>query len=312
VTSVQDCSSIDALPAYMALRDRGELTARVYAWRPESSLPALRQGGVRPGLGDDRLRLGAVKIFSDGSMGSGTAAFFAPYADDPGTTGLLLHADGELARLVLEADRDGFALAVHAIGDRANALVLDAFAAAAAANGPRDRRFRIEHAQVVREADMDRFRALGVVASIQPSHCADDLRWAERRIGRERCRDAYRFRSFLERKIEVAVGTDWPVEPLDPRLGLHAATTRERPEGGPEGGWFPEEKVSLEDALDAATRGSAYAEFAEKRKGTLAPGYLADLVVFAGDLLAVPTREILDLPVDLTVVGGDVVYEREP
>jgi predicted amidohydrolase YtcJ len=312
VTSVQDCSSIDALPTYMELRDRGELTARVYAWRPESSLPALRQGGVRPGLGDDRLRLGAVKIFSDGSMGSSTAAFFAPYADEPGNTGLLLHADGELSRLVEQADRDGFALAVHAIGDRANALVLDAFAAAAAANGPRDRRFRIEHAQVVRERDLDRFRALGVVASIQPSHCADDLRWAERRIGRDRCGDAYRFRSFLDRGVAVALGTDWPVEPLDPRPGLHAAVTREHPDEGPAGGWFAQEKVSLEDALDAATRGSAYAEFAERRKGTLVPGRLADLVVFGGDLFAVPPREILSLPVDLTVVGGDVVFERRP
>jgi predicted amidohydrolase YtcJ len=267
---------------------------------------------MRPGLGDGRVRLGALKVFSDGSMGAGTAAFFAPYSDEPGNSGLLLHPDGELARLVKEADAAGFTLAVHAIGDRANALVLDAFAAAAAANGPRDRRFRIEHAQVVRDEDLGRFGALGVVASIQPSHCTDDQRWAERRIGRERCRGAYRFRSFLESKVAVAVGTDWPVEPLDPRPGLHAAVTRERPEGGPEGGWFPEEKVSLEDALDAATRGSAYAEFAEGRKGTLAPRRLADFVVFGGDLFAVPPREILSLPVDLTVVGGDVVFERRP
>lgn len=312
VTSLQDNSSIDALPTYLELRDRGELTARLSVWRPGETLRALLESGVRSGLGDEWVRLGALKVFADGSLGAGTAAFFEPYADDPSTTGLLLHEDGELRRLVSEADAAGFALAVHAIGDRANALVLDAFAAAAAANGPRDRRFRIEHAQVVREEDLERFRSLGVVASIQPSHCTDDLRWAERRIGRARCRDAYRFRSFLDRGIAVAVGTDWPVEPLDPRLGLYAAVTRELPEGGPAGGWFPEEKVGLEDALDAATRGSAYAEFAEGRKGTLVPGRLADVVVFAGDLFAIRPREVLSLPVDLTVVGGAVVYEREP
>ncbi len=312
VTSLQDNSSIDALPTYLELRDRGELTARISAWRPVETLQALLESGVRPGLGDDRVRLGALKVFSDGSMGSGTAAFFEPYTDDPTTRGLLLHEDGELRRLVRDADAAGFALAVHAIGDRANAIVLDAFAAAAAANGPRDRRFRIEHAQVVREQELERFRTLGVVASIQPSHCSDDMRWAERRIGRARCRDAYRFRSFLSRGIPVAVGTDWPVEPLDPRPGLHAAVARELPEGGPAGGWFPEEKVTLEDALDAATRGAAYAEFAEGRKGTLEPGRLADVAVFAADLFAVSAREILSLPVDLTVVGGAVVHEREP
>jgi predicted amidohydrolase YtcJ len=310
VTSIQDNSAVDALNTYQDLRARGELTARLYVWRYASALDSLARAGVRTGLGDEWIRLGALKILADGSMGSGTAAFFEPYTDDPKTSGLLLQSVEELERVVRAADAAGYQLAVHAIGDRANSLVLGAFEKAAAANPARDRRFRIEHAQVVRKADLARYRALGVIASIQPSHCIDDMRWAERRIGRERARDSYNFRSFTAAGIPVAFGTDWFVEPLDPRLGLYAAVTRELPEGGPAGGWFPEEKISLEEALDLYTRGSAYAEFAEKEKGTLAPGMLADLAVFAADLFGVPPRQILSTPVDLTVVGGRVVFER--
>jgi len=213
--------------------------------------------------------------------------------------------------MIAEADAAGFQLAVHAIGDRANSLVLDAFEKAARANGPRDRRFRIEHAQVVRKQDLPRYKALGVIASIQPSHCIDDMRWAEKRIGRARARDSYNFRSFTAAGIPVAFGTDWFVEPLDPRLGLYAAVTRELPAGGPPGGWFPEEKITLEDALDLYTRGSAYAEFAEAEKGTLEVGRLADVAVFARDLFGVAPREILAVPVDLTIVGGRIVFTRD-
>jgi predicted amidohydrolase YtcJ len=310
VTTVQDNSPVDALPTYQELRARGELTARMFVWRYASAMPALVQAGLRSGLGDEWIRLGALKILADGSMGSGTAAFFAPYSDDARTSGLLLQPVPELERMIREADAAGFQLAVHAIGDRANSLVLDAFEKAARANGPRDRRFRIEHAQVVRKPDLARFKALGVVASIQPSHCIDDMRWAEKRIGRARARDSYNFRSFTDAGVAVAFGTDWFVEPLDPRLGLYAAITRELPGGGPPGGWFPEEKIPLEDALDLYTRGSAYAEFAEKEKGTLEVGKLADVVVFAADLFRVAPREILTTPVDLTLVGGRVVFDR--
>jgi predicted amidohydrolase YtcJ len=310
VTTIQDNSSVDALRTYQDLRERGELTARFYVWRYISAREPLEKAGLTTGLGDEWIRLGALKILSDGSMGSGTAAFFDPYTDDPRTSGLLLYPVPELERLIREADAAGFQLAVHAIGDRANSLVLDAFEKAAAANRPRERRFRIEHAQVVRKADLARYQRLGVIASIQPSHGIDDMRWAERRIGKERARDSYNVRSFTDAGIPVAFGTDWFVEPLDPRLGLYAAVTRERPEGGPAGGWLPDEKVSLEEALDLYTRGSAYAEFAEKEKGTLAPGLLADLVVFAADLFRIPPREILNTPVDFTVVGGRVVFDR--
>jgi predicted amidohydrolase YtcJ len=162
----------------------------------------------------------------------------------------------------------------------------------------------------VRKQDLARYKALGVIASIQPSHCIDDMRWAEKRIGKARARDSYNFRSFTAAGIPVAFGTDWFVEPLDPRLGLYAAITRERPAGGPPGGWFPEEKITLEDALDLYTRGSAYAELAEADKGTLEAGKLGDVAVFARDLFAIAPREILTTPVDLTIVGGRIVHER--
>jgi len=311
VTTIQDNSSADALPTYQDLRGSGELTARIYVWRYAEMLTPLKQAGVRTGLGDDWIRLGALKILADGSMGAGTAAFFAPYADDPKTSGLLIYPPEQLEAMILEADAAGFQLAVHAIGDRANSLVLGAFEKAALANGTRDRRFRVEHAQVVRKQDLARFAAVGAIASIQPSHCIDDMRWAEKRIGEARARDAYNFRSFTAAGIPVAFGTDWFVEPLDPRIGLYAAVTREFPGGGPPGGWLPHEKLDLEQALDLYTRGSAYAEFAEARKGTLEPGKLADLAVFAADLFRLPAREILTTPVDLTVVGGHIVFERE-
>lgn len=310
VTSIQDNSSIDALPTYQQIRAEGALTARLNVWRPASAMKSLIGAGIRSGLGDDWIRIGAIKILSDGSMGAGTAAFFEPYADEPGTSGLLLYPVEELNRMIDDADAAGFQLAVHAIGDRANALVLDAFEKTAKARARADRRFRVEHSQVVRRADLARYAALRVIASIQPSHCIDDMRWAPKRIGSERCKIAYNFKSFLDAGIPVAFGTDWFVEPLDPRIGLYAAVTRETLDGGPSGGFLPEERISLDDAIDLYTRGSAYAEFADDRKGTLHPGMLADLVIFADDLFKVETRKILNTPVDLTMVGGRVVFER--
>ncbi len=311
VTTIQDNSAVDALPTYQQLRAQRELTARIYVWRyAAASLAPLLATGVRTGLGDEWIRVGALKILSDGSIGSATAALFEPFVSNPASRGLLLHTPEELQRLIGEADAAGFQLAVHAIGDRANSLVLDAFERAAAADGPRDRRLRIEHAQHVRPADIARFKALGVIASVQPSHCIDDMRFVEKHVGRSRLADAYRWKSFLDAGVALAFGTDWFVEPLDPRLGLYAAVTREFPEGGPAGGFQPQEKITLAQALGAYTRGSAYAEFAETQKGTLAPGMLADLAVFEKDLFRIPPRQMLTTPVDMTVVGGRVVFER--
>ena len=312
VTSVQDNSSIDALPTYQQIRAQGGLLTRINVWRPVGAMKSFIDAGVRSGLGDDWIRIGAIKILSDGSMGAGTAAFFEPYTDEPTTSGLLLYPVEELNGKIDEADAAGFQLAVHAIGDRANALVLDAFERAAAARPRDDRRFRIEHAQVVRRADLPRYAKLRVVASIQPSHCIDDMRWAPKRIGVERCKMAYNFKSFLDAGIPVAFGTDWYVEPLDPRIGLYAAVTRETVEGGPKDGFLPAERIPLDAAIDLYTRGSAHAEFADDRKGTLEPGKLADLAIFAADLFKLDPKQILTTPVDLTMVGGRVVFERAP
>ncbi len=310
VTSVQDITaSATELSAYQALRQRGELTARIYSIQ-NHGIAGLVQAGIATGFGDDWIRIGGIKLFADGSMGSGTAAFFEPYADDPSTRGLLLQSPEELQQQMLDADAAGFQLIVHAIGDRANAIVIDAMEKVAAAHGARDRRPRIEHAQVVRDADKQRMARLGIIASIQPSHCIDDMRWAEKRIGRDRCAIAYDFKSFVNAGVKVAFGTDWYVEPLDPMLGLYAAVTRQFADGTPPGGWFPEEKLTMAQAVEFYTLGAAYAQFAEQDKGSLAPGKLADLVVLSKDIFSVPPKEILDTRPVMTMVGGRVVFEN--
>lgn len=310
VTTIQDMTaSATELRAYQALRASGELTARIYSIQ-NHGIEGVRGAGVTTGFGDDWLRIGGIKLFADGSMGSGTAAFFEPYADDPSTAGLLIHPPDVLEKMVFDADAAGFQPIVHAIGDRANAIVLDIFEKLRRERGPRDRRPRIEHAQVVRDADKKRFGPLGVIASIQPSHCIDDMRWAEARIGRTRSAIAYDFKSFADAGARIAFGTDWYVEPLNPLLGLYAAVTRQFPDGTPAGGWFPEERISMEAAIEYYTLGSAYAEFAERRKGTLTAGKLADLVILSQDLLTIPPREILDTTPVLTMVGGRIVHEE--
>ena len=309
VTTVQDNSPVESLPVYQSLREAGALTVRICAWRPIEVLPALIEAGLRPGLGDCWLRLGALKLLADGSLGAGTAAFFQGYTDEGENRGLLLKPEAEIERLILDADAAGFQLAVHAIGDRTNALVLDCFEKARRVNPAWDRRWRIEHAQHVRASDVARFRALDVIASVQPFHAVDDMRFAERRLGAERLAEAYRVRSFLDAGVAVALGTDWYVEPLDPRTVLHAAVLREGRQGGPPGGWMPSERITMEDALDLSTRGSARAERAEHEKGTLAAGMLADVVVLGHDVLEDPAA-VLEAPVDMTIAGGRVVFER--
>ena len=309
VTTIQDMTAgALELRAYQTLRAAGELTARIYSIQ-NHGIDGLQAGGIATGFGDDWLRIGGIKLFADGSMGSGTAAFFEPYADDPSSSGLLLQTPAALEQAIFDADAAGFQLIVHAIGDRANAIVLDAFEKLRAARGPRDRRPRIEHAQVVRDRDKARFARLGVIASIQPSHCIDDMRWAERRIGRDRCAIAYDFKSFATAGARIAFGTDWFVEPLNPMLGLYAAVTRQFPDGTPPGGWFPEERLTMAEAVEFYTLGSAYAEFAEERKGSISEGKLADFVLLSQDIFSIPPRQILDTKATLTVVGGRIVHE---
>ena len=312
VTTLQDITaSALEFEAYRTLDEAGDLTARIssIANYEADDHPRGEVTGERatPSLW---LRSGGRKFFADGSMGSSTAAFFEPYTDDPGSRGLLIYDPDQLEQLVGDVLASGQQPVVHAIGDRANALVLDILERlnARAAAGRRWRP-RIEHAQVVRVEDRARFKSLGVVASIQPSHCIDDMRWAEARIGRARSAQAYNVRSFVDAGVRVAFGTDWFVAPLDPMLGLYAAVTRQFPDGTPADGWFPEERIALAQAVECYTRGSAYAEFAEHHKGMLRAGYLADLVVLSRDLFAIPPRDILETRPVLTMAGGRVVFD---
>jgi predicted amidohydrolase YtcJ len=311
VTTIQDMTASAAeLKAYQVLRAEGWLPVRITSHQ-NHGIEGLVAAGVTTGFGDDWLRIGGIKLFADGAMGSGTAAFFEPYADDPSTSGLLIQSEQALEDRMREADAAGFQLVVHAIGDRANATVLDIIETLRREGGVRLGRPRIEHAQVVRDSDKARFKGLGVIASIQPSHCIDDMRWAEKRIGRERVNIAYDFKSFVDAGATVSFGTDWFVEPLNPFLGLYAAVTRQFTDGTPSDGWFPEERLTLAQAVEFYTAGSAYAEFTDDRKGRLKPGYLADFIVVSKPIFDVPPRELLATTVQITVVGGRVVYERQ-
>ena len=311
VTSVQDLPGNPAdLDAWERLRAAGELTVRVN-YRPSLS-EWEKARDRRAAMGNDEwLRVGGVKGFADGSLGSTTALFFEPYADDPGNRGVFAAEAIPLARLeerVCGADRAGLQVEIHAIGDRANAEILDLFERVAKANGPRDRRFRIEHAQHPRPADIPRFAALGVVASMQPYHAVDDGRWAEMRIGTVRCRTTYAFRSLLDAKARLVFGSDWDVAPLSPLLGIAAAVTRRTIDGKNPGGWFPEQRIAPEEALRAYTSDAAWAAFEEGDKGALAVGKLADFVTLSRDPLAVPPEELAAVAVALTVVGGRIVF----
>ena len=260
------------------------------------------------GPGDDWIRLAGVKGFVDGSLGSTTALFFEPYADDPKTSGLLVTPEDSLRSQIGRADSAGLQVAVHAIGEKANALVLDIYDSVAKAHGPRDRRFRIEHAQHLRPQEVERMAAQGVIASMQPYHLADDGRWAGKRLG-SRVIDSYVFRSLLDHRAHLAFGSDWTVAPIDPLLGIWAAVTRRTLDGKNPGGWIPEQKISLDEALHAYTTGNAYGVFAEATRGMLKPGYRADLVLLDQDLFSIAPEAIETARVRTTVTGGKVVYQ---
>ena len=315
VTSVQDMGPAQAdMALYASLADKGELTARIRVAPALATWVDLAgRGAVKP-LNGAFLRGGAVKAFADGSLGSTTALFFEPYTDAPAARGLLADEmqplDGMRSRLV-QADKAAQQICMHAIGDRAISMTLDLFRDVEAANGPRDRRFRIEHSQHVAPGEFSRYAALNVIASVQPYHAIDDGRWAEKRIGPDRIKTTYAFRGFLDHKVRLAIGTDWPVAPLDPVLGLYAAVTRATLDGKNPGGWVPAQKITLAEAIEAYTMGAAYAEFQEQDKGSITAGKLADLSILGTDPFAVEPPALRDLKVDMTIVGGRVVYERK-
>ncbi|HWE22393.1 MAG TPA: amidohydrolase [Myxococcales bacterium] len=317
VTSVQTSTTAAEVDTYRALLSEGRLTVRVYGWFPLTidTVRELEQRGIKAATGDAWIRTGLVKAYADGTLGSRTAYMLEPYSDDPSTRGIQRIPASEMDALVLAADRVGLQVAVHAIGDAANREVLDAIERAQKTTGRRGARHRIEHAQVLDAADIPRFARLGVIASMQPTHATSDMRWAEDRIGHARAEEgAYAWRKLLLADTRIAFGTDFAVEPLDPVEGLYSAVTRQsrqRP-GIPPGGWFPEERLSMEEAIALYTAGSAYAEFQETEKGTLEPGKLADLVVWDRDLLTIAPQEILQVKPSMTVVGGRIVFEASP
>jgi predicted amidohydrolase YtcJ len=311
VTSVQDNSAWEDFRAYKLLKDDGKLTVRITEWLhfadPLNDLQNERGEG---GTTDPWLKTGALKMVTDGALGSRTAAMLEPYSDDPKTTGILIMDPDKLKSLAIERDKAGFQLNFHAIGDRANRVALDVFEAVAKANGPRDRRDRIEHAQVVAPEDLPRFAKLKVIASMQPSHQTNDMRWAESRVGPDRIKGAYAWATLEKTGARLAFGTDYPVEVVSPFRGLYACVTRQLPDGTPAGGWQPQEKISLEDCIRAYTSGSAYGEFEEGKKGELKVGEYADFLILSNDLTKVSPSQYLKTEVLRTVVGGRTVYEK--
>ena len=312
LTSVQDVSAGTDVGVYQELLRQGKLKNRIYGCSPLDDFKRWRNTGVRYAFGSGMLRVGCLKGYADGSLGSTTAWFFEPYLDAPNTSGL---ARAEVATTmkqnIADADKAGLQVNIHAIGDRANATVLDYYENATSANGPRDRRFRIEHAQHLRQEDIKRFGALKVVASMQPFHVIDDGRWAWKRLDEKRLKGTYAFRSLLDSGAVLAFGSDSPVAPINPLFGVYAAVTRRTLDDKNPNGWLAEQKISVEEAIRAFTWGSAYAEFQEDVKGTLEAGKLADFVIISDDLFTIDPVKIRDAKVLVTVLDGKVVYEAK-
>ncbi len=314
VTSLQHPGGGDA-ELYRRLKDEGKLTLRVdVAGRLTDDAEQLaRWDELRKAYPPDGnwIRFGYLKGFMDGTLGSGTMMVFEPFEDAPDKTGLPQMPYEELERQVLAADKMGFQIGIHAIGPKANRWILDAYEKARQVNGRRDSRHRSEHAQILTDDDIPRFAELGVIASMQPTHCITDKRFCEKRIGHLRSKGAYAWRRLLDAKARIAFGTDYAVEPLDPLEGLYAAVTRKDRAGEPGDGWFPDQKLTMEEAIELYTLGAANAQFMEDRKGIIKNGYLADMVILKDDLTAIPPEEIMKTKVDCTIVGGRVVYQRE-
>ena len=300
---------------FQKFRDMGKLTLRVYVGQrldgltDEMLLEYVELRKKYP-LEDNWIRFGFLKGHIDGTLGSGTALFFEPFEDEPDKSGLPYQSYEELERIIVAADKMGFQIAIHAIGSKGNHLILNAIEKAREMNGVRDSRHRSEHAQVLIDEDIPRFAQLGVIASMQPTHCITDKRFAEKRIGLERCRGAYAWRRLLDTGAKIAFGTDYGVEPLDPLEGLYAAVSRKDRAGEPGEGWFPDQKLTMEEAIEFYTLGSAYSEFMEDRKGKIKENYLGDVVIFNNDLMTIPEDQIMAAKVDFTIVGGKVVYKR--
>ncbi len=311
VTSVQIPGSAD-FDAYAKLKKDGELTCRVDIGEFLTTDTVLLKKYIELGKQYPRdgnwIRFGYLKAFMDGTIGSGTALMFEPFTDNPSTSGMAMIPYEDMERMVIVADKMGFQVGIHAIGDKANYWVLNAYEKAIGVNGKRDSRHRVEHAQNLQSSDIPRFAQLGVIPSMQPTHCISDKKFCEKRIGTERAKGAYAWKSLADAGAKLAFGTDYQVEPLNPMEGLYAAVTRKDRLGEEGEGWHPEQKISMEDAIRFYTLGSAYAQFMDERKGMIKPGYLADIVITDKDLLTIPDIEIMKTKVDYTIVGGKIVF----
>ena len=308
-------TSVHNMSGYMAALERAhaanKLRTRIYAGMPLSQWRELKNKIDKQGRGDTWLRIGCLKGFVDGSLGSHTAAFFKPFTDSPLDSGFFITPEKDLYEWTSAADKAGLQVMVHAIGDKAIHTILNIYDRVEKENGARDRRFRIEHAQHISPIDIDRFASLGVIASMQPYHAIDDGRWADKIIGSERSKTTYAFRSLLDAKANLAFGSDWFVAPPTPLEGIYAAVTRRTlDEKNPEG-WVPEQKITVEEALQAYTINAAYASFEEKIKGSIEPGKLADVVVLDQDITSIASEKIREVKVIKTYVAGNPVYERK-
>jgi predicted amidohydrolase YtcJ len=310
VTSVHDMGPVSNLEVYAALLKDSKLTSRLTVYIPITEAEALP--GLESKIIADKnlLKIGGLKGFVDGSLGSSTALFFEPYEDDPQKKGLLhsqMFPEGIMEKRIQAADRANLQVAIHAIGDKANNILLDIFERAVSQGEKRERRWRVEHGQHLLGSDIERMAKLGIIASVQPYHAVDDGRWAERKIGRQRCRLSYAYRTLLDKGVRLAAGSDWTVAPLDPLSGIYAFVTRRTIDGKNPGGWFPEQKISLEQAIKAYTLDGAYADFSEKAKGSVERGKLADLVVLSRNLFEIPNEEIMKTEVITTIFNGKVI-----
>jgi len=313
VTSIQQLNG--EYERFQRFKDEGKLTLRVTfnMAMPDDEQGLKRLDELRKRFPQENnwIRFGYLKIFIDGTLGSGTALMFEPFEDDPSTSGLPMMPYEEYERRIVAADAMGFQTGTHAIGTKGNNWVLNAIEKALEVNGKRNSRHRSEHAQILLLSDIPRFAELGVIASMQPTHCITDKRFAEKRIGMERCKGAYAWQKFLDAGVHIAFGTDWAVEPIDPLEGLYAAVTRKDRAGEPGEGWFPDQKLSMEKSIELYTIGSAYAEFMEDYKGIIKVGYFGDIILFNNDLMTIPHEEIMTSKVDYTIVGGKIVFKRE-
>lgn len=315
ITSIHDMNFEASYEALIQIRRSPGLTARLYGYVPIARPEIYSEIQSKLDSADGYLRLGGLKGFVDGSLGSSTALFFEPYADNPQTTGLLapdMFPQGVMEERIRQAEENGHQVAVHAIGDRANNMLLDIYEKVIANSGNRDRRWRVEHAQHLLPEDIERFGKFGIFASVQPYHAIDDGRWAAKKIGQERTRFTYAFKSLLDKGALLVFGSDWTVAPMDPLTGIYAAVSRRTLDGKNPEGWHPEQKITLEEAIKGYTINGAYAEFSEKMKGTIEIGKLADMVVLDTDLFKASVEDILKTRVVMTIVGGRVVYEKMP